>query len=310
MTSPLVSICCICYNQEQYIRQTLEGFVEQKTTFPYEIIVSDDCSTDRTSDIINEYKIKYPGLFRDVSPSYNIGYIENWWYVQRCSHAKYIAMCEGDDFWIDVYKLQKQIDILECHPEYSMCVTNRKVLLNDGTYYIDVQDWKLKDNKDVLRGFIPHTQTLVYRNSESKLRDCDCIRLTTSKGGGDRALAWHVSKYGEIYNLPDVTAVYRLGCGLFGASVDDPQLELNKINSYVDFQHQILIPDRKIYVESLSKFCLNYLYYSYKRKIHNEIPYAKKSFLLWRKELSTYERIRYMLLFIKSKIIKRGNSVL
>lgn len=121
MKKPLVSICCITYNHESYIKNALDGFVMQKTNFPFEIVISDDCSKDETRKVIEEYKIKYPNLIRDVSPQKNLGVSKNFSYVQQCAHGKYIAICEGDDYWTDQYKLQKQVDFMEKHPDYSVC---------------------------------------------------------------------------------------------------------------------------------------------------------------------------------------------
>ena len=83
MKTPLVSICCITYNHEPYIKDTLNGFLSQKTTFPFEIVISDDCSKDNTHKIITNYIRKYPDLFRDVSPSHNMGSFANFTYVQE-----------------------------------------------------------------------------------------------------------------------------------------------------------------------------------------------------------------------------------
>ena len=127
---PLVSVVCTTYNHEKYIRQCLDGFVMQKTTFPIEIIVHDDASTDDTVRIVKEYEEKYPNLFN------NIYRTENWYsrgkdiwgyLFDQKARGKYIALCEGDDYWIDPYKLQKQVDFLEGHPEYSMCFHNAMV---------------------------------------------------------------------------------------------------------------------------------------------------------------------------------------
>ena len=127
---PLVSIRCITYNHEPYIAQTLDGFLMQKTNFPFEIIVHDDASTDKTADIIRIYEKKYPQI---VKPIYEI---ENQYskrdgslsrIVDAAVRGKYIALCEGDDFWIDENKLQKQVDFLEVNDDYGLCYTNFKI---------------------------------------------------------------------------------------------------------------------------------------------------------------------------------------
>jgi glycosyltransferase involved in cell wall biosynthesis len=121
---PLVSICCITYNHENYIRDCIEGFLMQKTTFPIEIIIHDDASTDNTAQIIKEYADQNPDLFVTILQT------ENQWskgggsifarFVFPRARGKYIALCEGDDYWTDSYKLQKQVYFLEENPDYGI----------------------------------------------------------------------------------------------------------------------------------------------------------------------------------------------
>lgn len=125
---PLVSICSITYNHAPYIRECLDGFLMQKTDFPYEIIINDDCSTDGTTEIIKEYAEKYPDIIHPIFHDENQyqkgvrGMFQH--FVIPHAKGKYIALCEGDDYWIDPLKLQKQVDFLESHPDYGMCYTN------------------------------------------------------------------------------------------------------------------------------------------------------------------------------------------
>lgn len=117
----LVSIQCCTYNQDKYISDALDGFLLQKTTFPFEVIVHDDASTDRTADIIREYEKKYPDIIKPIYEKENQyskhdGSLSK--IVQNASKGKYIAFCEGDDYWIDENKLQMQVDFLEKNPEY------------------------------------------------------------------------------------------------------------------------------------------------------------------------------------------------
>ena len=123
----MVSIQCITYNQERYIRDCLEGFVMQQTNFRFEAIVHDDASTDGTAAIVREYAEKYPEIIKPILETEN-QYSKGDGSLRRImdgsSKGKYIAFCEGDDYWIDPLKLQKQVDFLESHPEYSMCWTD------------------------------------------------------------------------------------------------------------------------------------------------------------------------------------------
>ncbi|HJC76143.1 glycosyltransferase [Alistipes sp.] len=127
ITEPLVSVCCLTYNHVKYVGQCLEGFACQKTNFPFEILIHDDASQDDTQNVILEFAAKYDSevvkpicqkinqFSQGISPLRQI-------LLPRVK-GKYIALCEGDDYWTDPLKLQKQVDFLEAHPEYGMCYT-------------------------------------------------------------------------------------------------------------------------------------------------------------------------------------------
>ena len=120
----IVSVLCTAYNHESFIRQCLDGFVMQKTNFRFEAIVHDDASTDGTAAIIREYAEKYPDIIVPIYQTENqyskkIGIYKTFLYPK--AQGKYIAICEGDDYWTDPYKLQKQVDILENNPDCSFC---------------------------------------------------------------------------------------------------------------------------------------------------------------------------------------------
>lgn len=114
---PLVSICSITYNHALYIRQCLEGFLMQKTNFAFEVIINDDCSTDGTTEILKEYAEKYPHIIKPIFQQENQyqkgvrGMFQN--IVLPRAHGKFIAICEGDDYWTDPLKLQKQVDFFQ-----------------------------------------------------------------------------------------------------------------------------------------------------------------------------------------------------
>lgn len=131
MKNPTVTVWCLTYNQKEFIKDALDGFVMQKTSFPFEVIVHDDASTDGTTNIVNEYAKKYPEIIKPMIET------ENQWQKGGLKHiisimnekhrrGKYIAFCEGDDYWTDSLKLQRQVDFLEGHSEYSMCFHSAK----------------------------------------------------------------------------------------------------------------------------------------------------------------------------------------
>ncbi len=152
MEAPLVSICCLTYNHAQFIRKCLDGFLMQQTDFPIEILIHDDCSTDGTTEIIREYEAKYPEL---IFPLYEE---ENQYsrggagkmdlYNYRRTRGKYIAYCEGDDYWTDPLKLQKQVDFMEVNPEYSVCWHRSKQFFVETGEYIEDKCTAVLKGKD------------------------------------------------------------------------------------------------------------------------------------------------------------------
>ena len=132
---PLVSIKCLAFNQEKYIAQTLDGFLMQETDFPFEVIVHDDASTDKTADILREYEKKYPLIVKPVYQTEN-QYSKRDGSLTRASNAplkgKYVATCEGDDYWTNPHKLQMQADFLESHDDYFAIGHNVRIVDDNG----------------------------------------------------------------------------------------------------------------------------------------------------------------------------------
>ncbi|MDB5175753.1 MAG: putative sugar transferase [Candidatus Saccharibacteria bacterium] len=166
-TTPKLSIVCITYNQEQYIRQTLDGFVSQVVDFPLEIIISDDCSSDNTPEIIAEYANKYPALFKPNLRKKNLGAIANSIASLKAATGEYIALCEGDDYWTDPNKLQTQVDFLASHKEFGGCFHVVEVVYSDTAdksyLFPDVPDPAWYTTEELLRTNYVPTNSVVYR---------------------------------------------------------------------------------------------------------------------------------------------------
>src|SRR5690625_2241081 len=132
---PLVSISCITYNHEKFISDAIEGFLMQETTFPVEINIHDDASTDNTAKIVREYEKKYPNVLFNVIYQVENQYSKKDGSIRRIQQSrargKYYAICEGDDYWIDPSKLQKQVSFLEENPEYVLSHTNSNILFEE-----------------------------------------------------------------------------------------------------------------------------------------------------------------------------------
>lgn len=212
-----VSIRCFAYNHERFIRQCLDGFVMQKTDFRFEAIVHDDASTDNTAAIIREYAEKYPDIIKPIYETEN-QYSKHDGSLTRIMNAhtrgKYVAMCEGDDYWTDPYKLQKQVDFLESHPDYVMCShlfdvyneRNKQLRKNDESSFTG----KSYDLDTLINGewyFQP--LTVLFRFDAYDREHFASYGLSM-----DVILYYELLRRGgKGYCLPDVMAVYRIHDG-------------------------------------------------------------------------------------------------
>lgn len=217
-TAPLVSIVVTTYNHVSYIRQTLDGIFMQKVDFDTEIIIHDDASTDGTDRIIKEYEEKHRDKVTAIYQKENqyskgkkpLAFL--WKYIT----GKYVARCEGDDYWCDQYKLKKQIDLLENNPNFVGVTHNVKVINEKGR---DVPDkyhiYKILDShvytlKNFEEGELPsQTAALVYKNIWGLMDDEMFKHLNNCRGNGDVKIALLLTLYGDIYYMPDVMAVHR-----------------------------------------------------------------------------------------------------
>ena len=207
----LVSISCLVYNQVKFVRQTLDGFVSQKTNFRFEVLVNDDCSTDGTTDIIREYEKNYPDIIKPIYHKENqyskgipVSYSNNFNRVK----GKYIALCEGDDYWIDDNKLQLQVDFLESNPEYSLTYTDYKTLFQtDGTF---------RDNNCERDNFLHPTfrihliHTLYLAPCSWLFRTKDLPDLTTRYVDTTYRMMLYFLATKKIKYIDRVTCVYRV----------------------------------------------------------------------------------------------------
>ena len=207
----LVSIHCLVYNHEPYLRQCLDGFVMQQTDFRFEAVVHDDASTDGSVGIIREYAEKYPDIIKPIFETENQyskkGGILSKIMDDACT-GKYVAMCEGDDYWIDPFKLQKQVDFMESHLDYSMCCSDAVIETEDGTECWSRYNCSCRiPPEDMILGggLFVQTASLLYRNglTDSYLECCKLCHV------GDYPLKiWGVLHDG-LYYMAEKMVVYR-----------------------------------------------------------------------------------------------------
>lgn len=217
---PLVAIHCLVYNHEPYLRDCFEGFVMQQTDFPFVAIVHDDASTDGSAAVIREYEQKYPHIFKPIYES------ENQWSRQNGSldrimndaieatGAKYIAICEGDDYWIDPFKLQKQVDFMEKNLEYGLCYTDYNRLEDANQTLITSMFEKQNQYRPIsyeqhlLKPGYLAPMTWVYR------RDLlDMLSSAKVYSDGTYAYMLECMHNSKVAYLPEVTATYRSHVG-------------------------------------------------------------------------------------------------
>ncbi|MGM1055647.1 MAG: glycosyltransferase family 2 protein [Bacteroidota bacterium] len=222
MKEVLVSICCLTYNHEDYIDKCIQGFLMQKTNFSFEIIIYEDASTDNTAGKIAKYQKEYPGLFKVIRQEVNQfsqGIQPFFKFLFPQARGKYIAYCEGDDYWTDPLKLQKQFDFMETNENIKACGTNYNVLR--GNKLIEINKYskrELFDHYDIIFNNRIGTLTVMIRNN---------FQIPNYLEGsffGDFSLLLFLTKNNEkIAVLPFNSAVFRVNeTGIYsGATVDE-----------------------------------------------------------------------------------------
>lgn len=220
----VVSVICYTYNQKNYIRQALEGMMMQNTSFEYEIIVHDDASSDGTSEIIKEYAMNYPDkitvLFQEenqYSQKKSMAY-----FVEPYVTGKYVAFCEGDDFWISDTKLQQQVDAMEKYGECSMCVHAVQGISEDGEKKLrmypsfsikqgickaeDVMRWMLANNQWVFQTSSFFLSSDMWR--EMRLNGPEYVKQSNY---GDVSMMRYCAAHGDFYYIDEIMSCYRIG---------------------------------------------------------------------------------------------------
>ena len=217
MTDVIVTIKCLVYNHEPYLRDCLEGFVMQQTNFPFVAIVHDDASTDGSAAIIREYEEKYPNIIKPIYETEN-QYSKHDGSVGRIvdaaiddTAAKYVAMCEGDDYWTDPLKLQKQVDFLEANPEYSMCFHGAEIKNETDTKIIitcqNIEDKEYFTN-DIFPGWVIPTASVLYRRA--MINKFHPLKYEKWIKYGDIVLFLKCTHVGRVWGMSEKMSVYRM----------------------------------------------------------------------------------------------------
>lgn len=285
----MVSICCLVYNHEKYLRKCLDGFVMQKTNFKYEVLIHDDASTDHSADIIREYEKKYPDIIKPIYQTdnqYSKGVKISWTYQYPRAKGKYIALCEGDDYWTDELKLQKQFDVLELNTDCVFCTHIVSCISEDGRTlerrYPDIVNLPSKVNS---RNWIQYSLSFHhFQTSSYFFRTDSVIKLQSNLPEfikmakvGDIPLMLLLAFDGECYFINEKMSCYR--CGSIG-SWTSRQKKMNlavehwknwskmlrQYNEYTNFVYNDIVQDAILQAEFNTHIVQNRFKNCFKKK--------------------------------------------
>ncbi len=299
-----LSVFVVTYNQEKYIRQCMDSILMQKVNFDYEIVIGEDHGTDGTRAICEEYAEKYPQV-RLLPLTENLGIAGNWKRVLSECKGEYIAMCEGDDYWIDDLKLQKQVDFLENNEDVGYLFTRHLRMRKDGTIYdffesknisipqITDLDYLLKN------GIMPTTQTVCFRSS---LLPKSLPDFMNGHLYADLILLVVIADNCKIGYINDATAVYRENIGMMSKSSTINARETSKtlftiydnLNQYTHGRYKYIFASKSY------RYCILYKIYRPYRKYY---PIAYFYYLAWQL-LEKGFNLKNIYTLIKNTLIK------
>ncbi|MBE0471488.1 MAG: glycosyltransferase [Methyloprofundus sp.] len=256
---PVVSVCCTTYNHKDYISEAIEGFLIQETDFPFEIIIRDDCSADKTAEIVKQYAEKYPNIIKPIYETENqfSKGVKPMPVVYKKAVGKYFALCEGDDYWTDPLKLQKQVDFLENNDDYVITYTDVEAFDENGNIdgYVGGATRDL-ESVELQKAFAINTLTACFRNVIKELPpEFQCTQF------GDLFLWSLLGAYGKGKFLKDIKpARYRMhDGGIFSKQKPKKIFEMQHLTNLSLYAYYLRTKD--IYLSQF--FYRNSIYYSF-----------------------------------------------
>lgn len=220
-----VSVCMITYNHEKYIREAIEGVLMQECDFEVELIIANDCSPDETNKIVFDIIKTHPRghWIKYTEHRENKGMMPNFiWALEQCQ-GKYIALCDGDDYWTDTFKLQKQVDFLDANPDYVLHFHNAEVIKNvknkknERRKFYNIYNKTEYTANDVLASWLIPTASIVFKNVITKYP-----LFFKEAVFGDLALQVYLCEYGKMFALDEVMSIYR---------INDDSITIKSINN-------------------------------------------------------------------------------
>ncbi|MET4106919.1 glycosyltransferase [Hymenobacter sp. UYP22] len=217
---PTVSVCCITYNHERFLAQAIESVLMQETSFTVELIIGEDCSTDSTRQIALDFQRRYPDRIRLLLPETNLGVMGNFLGTLQACTGTYIALLEGDDYWTNPHKLQRQVDILESHPDCNTCIHDAEEFMDDNSippllfsqkfsHILSATEHEFTQGDIARHGWFIPTASMLFRRSAL----FPIPAWVKEAFSGDYSLHLLLTRTGKVYYLPEVMSRYRLHPG-------------------------------------------------------------------------------------------------
>lgn len=314
MTEPLVSVKMITYNHTPYIAQAIEGVLQQKVNFPFELVIGEDCSTDGTREIVLEYQKKFPDIIRIITSDKNVGARENGYRTTKACRGKYIAFCEGDDYWHHPDKLQKEADYLESHPEcglvyssYDVYHVRAKKLIKD---FINYRKWVMPKNlsiSDIVEGKkekglgILTCTVMVRRVLYDQIIESDpYIHQSDHFLMGDTQIWAEIATMGQVQYLPESLATHNILDESMTRSKDIKKvLRFNisraELGVYLCYKYDLSPSIRNMHEASWCDSTLRLAFHSRNRELADEVRRKKETFT-W-KECLWYYGAKYLAIY-------------
>lgn len=293
----MVSVCCVTYNHEKFIAQAIDSFLMQETTFDVEIVIGEDCSSDRTREICLAYKEKFPEKIKLLLPEKNIGASENFMATFNACGGKYIALCEGDDYWTDPLKLQKQIDFLEANPDYSMCFHAHNIVYEDGTMNTYKKECQLDTDYSAEELYLKwplQTATVVFRKDLCSL-DKDFAF--------DTVLFIMMADKGKVRGMKDCMSCYRKHGGGWTNDFSVERLSYNlktldRVDKYFNMKyHKVIRQGMASILIRFSRKCIGNDFWSGLKCLFKAVLYNKQLIF----KFKTYKILSDLILYTVRK---------
>ena len=295
MNNILVSISCITYNHEKYISEALESFLMQKTNFKYEILIHDDASTDKTADIIRKYEKQFPDIIKPIYQTenqYSKGTKINVVYNFTRAQGKYIALCEGDDYWTDPFKLQKQVNYMEQHPECTLCL-HSSIKVSKGNEFLGKLDYHKENRIATAEDIVSQT---VAGHTSSMLFSTSLVRCLPNyyfyAHIGDYPLKIYLASKGYVYYMSKIMSAYRVGVGVTSLVLSKDTINNNNnrvkkmlqgFNEYTSYQYAEAVDHeifRRNFAAEVGMMNLKEVKKNKYKKLYKALSFSAKSKLI------------------------------